>query len=154
MGDDMFLSGDNRSLRRGKRRAPRTETCRPCLLWPKEMPDLTYQGVITNVTPYGMCVRMIESIPAGSLVQIQLMRDEEFKYPLSAPVEGMVVRNSEEEVGFMDHGVQLLRKAISHATNRPVANAIRRPVTARKTRTRMHTIDLHVTDRGIRRNER
>ena len=154
MGDDMFLSGDNRSLRRGKRRAPRTETCRPCLLWPKEMPDLTYQGVITNVTPYGMCVRMIESIPAGSLVQIQLMRDEEFKYPLSAPVEGMVVRNSEEEVGFMDHGVLLLRKAIGQAATRPMANAIRRPAASRRARTGLYAIDLHVTDRGIRRNER
>ena len=154
MSDDMFLSGDNRSLRRGKRRAPRTETCRPCLLWPKDIPDMTYQGVIINVTPYGMCIRMIDSLPPGSLVQVQLMRDEEFKYPLSAPVEGMVVRNSEEEVGFMDHGVQLLRKAIAQNTNRPVVNTVRRPAAPRRARTRMHTIDLHVTERGIRRNER
>lgn len=154
MGDDMMMSGDNRSLRRGKRRAPRTETCRPCLVWPKEVPDLTYQGVIINVTPYGMCVRMLDSLPQGTIVMVQLMRDEEFRYPLSAPVEGMIVRNAEDEIGFMDHGVQLLRKALERPATRPVVSQTRRPASTRSTRTRMHTIDLHVTDRGIRRNER
>ena len=154
MGDDMMMSGDNRSMRRGKRRAPRTETCRPCLVWPKEVSDMTFQGVIMNVTPYGMCVRMLDSLPQGTVVMVQLMRDEEFRYPLSAPVEGMVVRNSEDEVGFMDHGVQLLRKAIERPESRPTMIQSRLPKTSRTARTRMHTIDLHITDRGIRRNER
>lgn len=154
MADDMMMSGDNRSMRRGKRRAPRTETCRPCLIWPKDTPDLSFQGVIVNVTPYGMCIRMLDSLPQGTIVMVQLMRDEEFRYPLSSPVEGLVVRNSEEEVGFMDHGVQLLRKAIERPESRPIVAQSRQPKTPRTTRARMHTIDLHVTDRGIRRNER
>jgi hypothetical protein len=154
MGDDMMMSGDSRSLRRGKRRAPRTETCRPCLVWPKDVPDMMFQGVITNVTPYGMCIRMLDSLPQGTLVMVQLMRDEEFRYPLSAPVEGMIVRNAEEEVGFMDHGVQLLRKALERPPNRPTVLPAKHATTSRNARTRMHTIDLHVTDRGIRRNER
>ena len=154
MSDEMMMSGDNRSLRRGKRRAPRTDTCRPCLIWLREVPDVTYQGVIINVTPYGMCIRMIDSLPPGSVVMVQLMRDEEFRYPLSSPVEGLIVRNSEEEVGFMDHGVQLLRKAIASAPNRGAVPSVRPPAVRRSGTTRMHTIDLHVTNHGIRRTDR
>lgn len=153
MPDDMFLSSDNRSLRRGNRRAPRTETCRPCLVWPKDAPDLVSQGVIININPHGMCIRMLEPLPPGTSVLVQLMRDEEFKVPLSAPVEGMVVRTSEVDEGFMDHGVQLLQKVIEREAMSPSHARLNRGRLQRRP-TRMHTIDLHIGNRGPRRTER
>ncbi|MDZ4859633.1 MAG: hypothetical protein SGI88_11685 [Candidatus Hydrogenedentes bacterium] len=153
MPDDMMLSRDNRSLRRGNRRAPRTETCRPCLVWPKEVPGLISQGVIININPYGMCIRMLELLAPGTPVVVQLMRDEEFRVPLSAPVEGMIVRNADVPDGFMDHGVEVLQRVLERQEARFV------PVNGRNRQTpkgpvRMHTIDFRIGDRGVRRTEK
>ena len=153
MPDDMIMSRDSRSLRRGNRRAPRTETCRPCLVWPKEVPGLINQGVIININPYGMCIRMLESLPAGTSVVVQLMRDEEFRVPLSAPVEGMVVRNADVPDGFMDHGVEILQRALERKEPR-VRYADQRGKTVQRGPVRMHTIDFRVGDRGPRRTEK
>ena len=153
MPDDMMLSRDNRSLRRGNRRAPRTETCRPCLLWQKDAPDLVSQGVIININPYGMCIRMLELLAPGTSVVVQLMRDEEFRVPLSSPVEGMVVRNADVPDGFMDHGIEVLQRALERAEARFISvngrsrKASRGPV-------RMHTIDFRIGDRGSKRTEK
>ena len=153
MPDDMMLSNDSRSLRRGNRRAPRTETCRPCLIWPKDAPSLVSQGVIININPYGMCIRMLDALPPGTEVQVQLMRDEEFRVPLSSPVEGMIVRNAEVPEGFMDHGIQVLQQALERKEPRVRYNDLRGRQNARGP-IRMHTIDLRIGDRGPKRTEK
>ena len=112
MQDEMFLSDDLKSLRRGKRRARRTETCRPCLMWPASSPDAELQGVVMDLSPYGMLVRTLGALPAGMEVKVQLMRDEDFRDPLAAPVEGMVVRSVPGGEGFTDHGVQVVQRDI------------------------------------------
>lgn len=153
MPDDMFLSPDQRSLRRGNRRAPRTETCRPCLVWPKDAAELTNQGVIMNINPYGMCIRMLDSLAPGTTILVQLMRDEEFRVPLSAPVEGMVVRNAEVPEGFTDHGIELLQRALERKQT-TVRHAPGRGRTPARGPVRMHTIDFRIGDRGPRRTEK
>jgi len=153
MPDDMIMSRDSRSLRRGNRRAPRTETCRPCLVWPKEIPGLISQGVIININPYGMCIRMLESLAPGTPVVVQLMRDEEFRVPLSAPVEGTVVRNADVPDGFMDHGVEILQRAIERA-ERPLRPLGQRNRPTQRGPVRMHTIDFRVGERKPGRTER
>ncbi|HRK34305.1 MAG TPA: hypothetical protein PLJ47_06890 [Candidatus Hydrogenedentes bacterium] len=153
MPDDMMLSRDNKSLRRGNRRAPRTETCRPCLVWPKEVPGDINQGVIININPYGMCIRMLEPLGPGTPVVVQLMRDEEFRVPLSAPVEGMVVRNADVPDGFMDHGIELLQRVLERKETRYIPVSSRNRGNARGP-SRMHTIDFRIGDRGIKRTER
>ncbi len=153
MPDDMIMSPDSRSLRRGNRRAPRTETCRPCLLWPKEIPGLINQGVIININPYGMCIRMLESLAPGTAIVVQLMRDEEFRVPLSSPVEGTIVRNKDVPDGFMDHGIEILQRAFGKKDPR-ARYADQRARTSQRSPVRMHTIDFRISDRGIKRTEK
>lgn len=150
MFDDMFFSNDNKSLRRGRRRSSRTETCRPCLVWPKEAPELTYSGVAINMNPFGMLVRMIDSLPSGTAVMVQLMRDDEFLEPLTAPLEGTVVRATAADSDFFDHGMQLLQPAIKPAESRP-APIVRRKTAPAQKPSRMHTMDVDVGRRSSRR---
>lgn len=150
MFDDMFFSNDNKSLRRGRRRSSRTETCRPCLVWPKEAPELTFSGVAINMNPFGLLVRMIDNMPSGTAVMVQLMRDEEFLEPLTAPLEGTVVRASSGDGEFVDHGMKLSRPPIDRSESRPVPMA-RRKTMAEPEPSRMHTMDVDLGRRSSRR---
>ena len=107
MPDDMFFSKDERSLLRGKRSAKRTDTCRPCRLIVQATPPYELNGVVLDITPHGMLIRALESIPSGSKLLIQLMRDDSFSKPFSTPHQAIVVRNEGESEGFFDHGVQM-----------------------------------------------
>lgn len=152
MDDEMFFTTDAASLRRGKRRASRTETCRPCLLWPANNPEMAFQGVAINVSPYGMLVRMLDALPAGTSIMVQLMRDDEFSEPMAAPLKGLVVRNESADDTFYDHGIQLIRPEIPRAEPKP-AGPVRRRVGLRpRPRPRMHTLDITVGGRGSRRS--
>lgn len=153
MSDEMFFSQDTKSLYRGKRAGRRTEVCRPCRLWLKEDPDEVYRGVVMNVNAYGMLVRMIESLPPGTDLMVQLMRDETFQQALSKPVEGMVVRNVPDEKGFTDHGIQLVQERTERKPARPLPTKRRRPA-RRSPSSRMHTMDITVGDLGPRRTRR
>jgi hypothetical protein len=141
MPDEMFFSTRTRSLRRGKRVAPRTQTCRPCMIWSKEAPDLSFHGVIMDITAYGMLVRMMDSLPPGTVVMVQLMRDEEFTEPLAKPLQAMVVRNQLQDDGFVDHGMQVERMSIMRPESRPVESR-RKHMSIPHARSRMHTMDL------------
>ena len=107
MPDDMFFSKDERSLLRGKRVAKRTDTCRPCKLVVQGNPPYELNGVVLDITPHGMLVRAMESIPMGSKLIVQLMRDDSFSKPFSTPHEAIVVRNEGKSEGFFDHGLQM-----------------------------------------------
>jgi hypothetical protein len=50
----MVISPDNRSMQRGRRRASRTEVCRPCLVWVPEAPEAPFEGVVLDLNP-GVC---------------------------------------------------------------------------------------------------
>ena len=153
MTDEMFYSEDMRSLRRGKRSKQRTVTCRPCLVWTDESPEVGHRGVVLDLTPHGMLVRMLDTLLPGTQVKIQLMRDEEFREPLADPVRGMIVRSNSEEDGFTDHGVQLRQEQVRRPTARPIAMRRKRPQLARPKQS-MHTIDFTVGNTGSRRGRR
>jgi hypothetical protein len=108
MPDDMFFSKDERSLLRGKRVAKRTDTCRPCKLVIQATPPYELNGVVLDITPHGMLIRTMESIPLQTNLIIQLMRDESFSKPFSTPHQATVVRYDGESEGFFDHGIQIL----------------------------------------------
>lgn len=143
MPDDMFFSRDERSLRRGKRVAKRTDTCRACLVVPKDGAGQDIEGVVMDVSPYGMLIRMMETLPIGTEVTVQLMRDESFREPFSTPHSGTVVRYEGSPGRFTDHGVELEVKEIIRQESRPVNIAPRRPSPPTPP-TRMHTIDFTV----------
>lgn len=145
MSDDMFFSADSRSLRRGKRVAQRTPTCRPCLVWPADAPEITVQGVILNINPFGMLIRMLDALPPAMDVRVQLMRDEDFQQPLAPPVEGVIVRQVTNEDGFVDHGVRLSQKKAQAENVRRIQYTPRRE-SPRPTSPRMHTLDITVGD--------
>lgn len=146
----MFFGPDGLSLRRGQRRDQRVEACRPCLLWPTDAPDLQQQGVIMDLNRHGLLVRALEPIPPGTAVTVQMMRDEDFRHTLAPPLEGEVVRNEAQADGLYDHGIRLEAQEIKRVESKPVRIEQRRSQPAR--RSRMHTVDFTVGDRGIRRN--
>ena len=141
----MVISTDNRSMQRGRRRARRTEVCRPCLVWLPEDEATQFQGVVLDLNPRGMRVRMLDDFPEGTALRVQLMRDEHFQVPLSQPLSVRVMRCAESPDGFFDHGMLLEVARIKRAeTVRPVRVA--RPNFNLSTANRMFT--------ALRRNER
>jgi hypothetical protein len=146
-GEEMVWSESQKSLIRGRRVAPRTEVCRPCLVWLQVAPELKLQGVLLDLNPHGMRVRLIERIPPGTPIVVQMMRDEKFEVPLSPPIESRVVRNETAFGGLVDHGVKRILKPIKRAESpRPVSMGQRRR--GRRVRTRMHTLDMTLGNRG------
>jgi hypothetical protein len=151
--EQMFVSPDEKSIRRGRRSVPRTEACRPCLLWTPQAPDAPRQGVVLDLNPYGLRVRMLDHFAEGTELMVQMMRDEEFRFPLSPPIRTRVMRTANGTAGFVDHGLKVLLAEIKRAEEiRPVE--IKRPRTRRYTPVRMHTADQYGVDRGVRRSGR
>ena len=62
----MFVSADERSITRGRRAAPRTQVCRPALIWQQDAPDAKRQGVVLDLNPRGMRIRMLEQFEVGT----------------------------------------------------------------------------------------
>ena len=144
MADNMFFNGDERGLRRGQRVAARTDTCRPCIVTPEADTDAQQEGVVLDMNPYGLRIRLVEPLPIGSRIGIQLMRDESFRVPLSRPLHGAIVRFEASPGGFVDHGIKLDVAAIPRAPRRPILISTRRrprPVAGAQ---RMHIIDYTV----------
>jgi len=145
MPDDMFFLPDRRALRRGRRISARTETCRPCVIWPVDSPGLRYNGIALDVSPHGMRIRMMDALPEGQSICVQMMRDEDFSVPLTFPMEGNVVRSEPDAEGFLDHGVKLIRPELKVEEPRRAVGARRTPSPARAAR--MYTLDVVVGDR-------
>ena len=106
MTDEMFFSKDMKALRRGKRVARRTGTCRPCLIELEGFIGSAYHGVVMDISPYGMRIRMMDVLPMHNRVLIQLMRDDDFTIPLAHPVSMEVVREIPLNEGVIDYGLQ------------------------------------------------
>lgn len=138
--EDMFISPDTKSVRRGRRIAPRTEVCRPCLVSSVETPDAFKEGVVLDLNPYGVRVRMLERLEEGAEVLFRLMRDEEFTVPLSGPIRAWVVRSHRTDEGFYDHGLKVrITKITKPAIFRQVE--IERPHPRRRVLSRMYSMD-------------
>jgi hypothetical protein len=151
--DEMFFREDGKSLRRGKRRERRTPTCRPCLIWRKDEPHYRLEGVVMDVNRYGLCIRMLEPIEAGTPVLIQLMHDEEFQEPMAPPMAARIARVTNDGNGFLDHGIEIVREEIRRPESRPVV-VERRTAAARRAISRMHSYDVTVGDRRTERYRR
>ncbi len=152
MPDDMFFLPHRRSLRRGRRISARTETCRPCIIWPVGQPDRRYNGIALDVSPHGMKIRMMEPLPEGQFVCVQMMRDEDFSVPLTDPIEAKVVRSEPEAGGFLDHGVQIVRQKLIREQPRRVSAMREKEVPSKSSR--MYTLDVVVGERGRAGRER
>lgn len=140
MPDEMFTTPDGKGLRRGKRCATRTPTCRPCLVWPDDAPEIRTRGVVLDVNPHGMLVRMLESIPPDTKVTIQIMVDDTFAGALGVPLMGVVRRNIERS-GFVDHGVFIEQKEIKRLEEKRTV-VVRRTATRAPAPTKMYVMDI------------
>ena len=98
-----------------------------------------------DVSPVGVRIRMLDLVPEDCVLCIQLMRDEAFEEPLAAPLEGRVVRVSEEQAGFVDHGISLIQKKRERVDSKPVELPKSRPIETK--RSRMYSLDITVGDR-------
>ena len=136
----MFVAQTDASLRRGKRIAPRTEVCRPCLVWQESVADIRIQGVVLDLNPYGFRIRMLEEFEAGTHLIVQMMRDDEFRVPLSPPLEVPVMRIGRAVGGFVDHGIKIIRKKIKKPQEFKRVE-VRQPSSARRNPIRMHTAE-------------
>ena len=149
-GEGMFVGTEAGSMRRGQRKAPRTEVCRPCLVWPEGARDQAMEAVVLDLNPHGMRLRMIDPLDVGAPVVVQMMRDDEFRHPLSHPIHTRVVRVQDSPDGFVDHGIQVVPKEIKRIKEvRPVEFPRRRPM--RRVTPRMHPVDLARAERNPRR---
>jgi hypothetical protein len=142
-GENMFVSPDQKSLSRGRRSAPRTEVCRPCLVWFPSVPEQKLQGVLLDLNPYGMKLRMLESLEEGTEVVVQMMRDDEFRVPLSQPIHGQVVRREMGFSGFFDHGVKVSVRALPKPGPTHFPRSFPQ-VPSRRRKARMHTADYRL----------
>ncbi len=143
MADEMFFTKGDKALRRGSRIHPRTDTCRPCLVRLRSAPSMELEGVVMDINPKGMRVRMIEALPVGTEISIQLMRDDAFKVPFSVAHNAVVVRHIPGAAGFTDHGFKLQLSPVKKLTWKAPKQAARGPA-HRAERPRMHTIDVRV----------
>lgn len=150
--DEVVVSQDNKSLRKGRRVAPRTEVCRAVHVWREEAPNERYEGVVLDLNPHGLRVRMLDAFAPGSLLMVQMMRDEEFQVALSHPIPVQVVRVI-PQTGFNDHGLRLIKRRIyKPAEFRPVPGSLRNVL--QRPGSRMHTLDITLDDTGARRTGR
>jgi len=138
--EEMVVSSDATAVRRGRRKAPRTEVCRPCLVWLPDNPDQTMQGVVMDLNPHGMRLRTLDALASGTAIVVQLMRDDEFQIPLSPPINLQVMRVEQGPDGLMDHGLKIQHAKINAAPSVP-ASRIPRPAARPQRQTRMHTAD-------------
>lgn len=145
MSDEMFFSYDERGLIRGRRVASRTDTCRPCILHGPN--GQAVEGVILNLTPHGLLVRVMDVLDVGADVAVQLMRDETFREPLAPPRMGSVVRQDAADGAFFDVGIKLNHSEIPKARE-PVVRPSRPTEAPRRRPSRMHTLDITIGDRG------
>lgn len=152
-GEDMFISPDTKSIRRGRRIAPRTEVCRACIVSTPEDPDAFKEGVVLDLNPYGVRIRMLERLEEGAEVVFRLMRDEDFSVPLSGPIRAWVIRVHRTDEGFFDHGLKVKIAAIRKAPAvRPVE--IDRAQPRRRVLSRMYSIEGPEDGRGGRNSGR
>ena len=148
VGEDMFVAPDARSVHRGNRRAPRTEVFRPCLLRRSGDSGDSWEGIVLDLNRYGFRVRTFAPFAVEDVVTLQLMRDEEFKYPLSGLLYARIVRKTEAAGGLIDYGMELLVEPLSPSARpgrgvRPAAlPSLTRPIT------RMHLADYLNKGRG------
>lgn len=113
-GEDMFVAPDARSVHRGSRRAPRTEVFRPCLLRRTgDSGEESWEGIVLDLNRYGFRVRTFASLAVEDIITLQLMRDEEFKYPLSGLLNVRIVRKTEAAGGLIDYGMELIVEPLS-----------------------------------------
>ncbi len=111
------------------------------------------QGVMLDLNPYGMKVRMLDQLPEGMEVTLQMMRDEEFRVPLSPPIHARVMRVEDAGEGFFDHGLKVRIDAIKRVgQGRPVPIKKLRP--SKRTPTRMYSLELGPAERSQRRSGR
>jgi len=90
-----------------------------------------------------MRIRMMDLLPSSSQVIVQMMRDEEFKVPLSRPVEATVVRHQDDAAGMVDHGVRIIRKQLRQSgTSRAASSSGGGSSRA----TTVYTLDVSVGD--------
>lgn len=144
MSDEMYFSSDERALLRGKRRHVRTEVCRPCLVTASETGGEPLEGVILDVTPHGISVRMMDALPTGTQVTVQMMRDDNFRDPLGEPKHGEIVRSETDPgEGFTDHGVRVTNPDIRTVESRP-KHIPERAESRPREKPRMHSIDITV----------
>jgi hypothetical protein len=142
------VSSDERSVRRGRRAAPRTEVCRPCLFWVEDTPEDKAQGVLLDVSPYGMRLRTLETHDPGTILCVQMMRDEEFRVPLSAPIRVEVAYQGKNYEGFVDHG---LRRLIGQVKKPREYTPIRHPGSHRPSTQEKQISDLGPKPRRLER---
>jgi hypothetical protein len=77
------------------------------LVWLPDAEEEKMEGVVLDLNPRGLRVRMLDPFPEGSRLMVQLMRDDEFQVPLSQPLKVLVVRTQGSQDGFYDHGTLL-----------------------------------------------
>ncbi|MCX8065387.1 MAG: hypothetical protein N3G21_09485 [Candidatus Hydrogenedentes bacterium] len=139
--EEMYLDTEKGAMQRGRRIAPRTETCRPCLVWKSNEPDKKIKCVIMDLNRYGLKIRTFEDLFVGEEVYIQMMKEDTFTTPLGTPIKANIVREAISPYGLKDYGAKRIIEDIKKPEE---IKPIKFPSSKSTMRTppKMHTIDL------------
>ena len=119
----------------------------------RDNPEVELPGVIMDINPHGMLIRLMETIPVGQRILIQMMRDDTYQRKLSTPHKGETRRVEGTPDGFFDHGVKLEVENIRKSNERPVHIPNRNSRPQRATHpSRMHTVDMTLDAAKRKRN--
>ena len=140
MADNMFFSADGKTLKKGRRIAERTPVRRPAEFWRADDKDGRNQGLIRNLNPYGLLLEAAGGLPVGTVIRVELKRDEFFAGCLSC-VKGKIVRALDTGRGTWQMGVQLILERPKLAS-KPIRIEPKKSTLPKRHPTRMHTLDI------------
>ena len=143
MGDEMFLSGDMSSLRKGKRGMKRTPVSRAVEFWLLSEPELVYGGLVVDINTGGIGVVSKHWLPDGSEIGVDVKRDQTGDGKTLFRASGTIAW-MKENGDIFQFGVKLAPRRNIEEKKRPIQN--RRAVTpgpeGKPRRSRMHALDV------------
>ncbi len=119
MPDDMFFTKNDRALRKGRRRAKRASIRRRVEFCRVGDEERCFKGLMVNLAAYGALLVSEDSLPAGTLVSMTVVRDEADTTPLTR-IRGRVIRLEERKDGYVEMGVEFVRKPAVEKRRKPV----------------------------------
>ena len=138
--EEMYVDPVKGSIQKGRRIAPRTATCRPCLVWREKEPEKKFKCVIMDLNRYGLRVRSFENFDVNEEIVIQMMK-EDFATLLGVPIKAKIVREAISPHGLKDYGAKRIIEEIRRPEEyKPVSLPTSKPVVRKKTK--MHIIDI------------
>ncbi|MFC1735814.1 PilZ domain-containing protein [Candidatus Hydrogenedentota bacterium] len=143
MGDEMFLSDDLGSLKKGKRGMKRTPVTRGVEFWLISEPEIVYNGLVIDINIGGVGIISKHWLPCDSEIEVDVKRDQSGASSTLFRGKGKILWVTEKRDAFQ-FGVRLAPKEKPEEKKRSVQHL--RHATpdsaASSKKSRMHALDV------------